>query len=63
MLHIEIFDECAFTVDEKIAWADYHIPSQIFEGETVETWIPLSGKQGEGKEGEIAIVLSFTVSI
>ena len=58
-IHIELYDECAFTMDEKIAWAEYKIPSQIFTGETVENWIPLDGKQGDGKEGTICLILSF----
>ncbi len=57
-IHIELYDECAFTMDEKIAWAEYKIPSQIFTGETVEHWIPLDGKQGDGKEGTICLILS-----
>ncbi|XP_053200479.1 toll-interacting protein B-like [Panonychus citri] len=58
-IHVELYDECAFTMDEKIAWAEYKIPSQIFNGETVEHWIPLDGKQGDGKEGTICMILSF----
>ncbi|XP_074595495.1 toll-interacting protein-like [Brevipalpus obovatus] len=57
---IEIYDECAFTQDEKVAWAEHTIPPQIFDGETVESWITLNGKQGDGKEGTICIILSFT---
>jgi len=31
-------------------------------GKTVEEWVALSGKQGEGQEGNIKIILSLTVS-
>lgn len=33
----------------------------MFNGETVEEWVALSGKQGEGQEGNINIIFSFTV--
>ena len=46
-----------------IAWVLYKIPEKTFKGETVEEWIDLNGKQGDGKEGQICIVTSFTVSI
>ncbi|CAI8052081.1 Toll-interacting protein A [Geodia barretti] len=32
----------------------------MFSGETIEEWVALSGKQGEGQEGNINIILSFT---
>lgn len=40
----------------------HKIPQEVFQGETKEEWIELSGKQGEGKEGHIGIVMTFTVS-
>ncbi|XP_003744352.1 toll-interacting protein [Galendromus occidentalis] len=59
---IEIFDECAFTASEKIAWAHVQIPEAVITaGETNEEWIPLNGKQGDGKEGAINLVMSYTV--
>ncbi|CAG2177057.1 unnamed protein product, partial [Oppiella nova] len=59
--HIEIYDECSFTIDEMIAWVLYKIPeSTITSGQTVEEWVDLNGKQGDGKEGQICIVTSFT---
>lgn len=61
--HIEIYDECSFTIDEMIAWVLYKIPEKTFRGETVEDWIDLNGKQGDGKEGQICVVTSFTVSV
>lgn len=60
--HLEIFDERAFTEDERIAWVHHKIPQEVFQGETKEEWIELSGKQGDGKEGHIGIVMTFTVS-
>lgn len=62
-IHVIIFDERSFTPDEKIAWAEIPIPQSIFNGETHEEWFPLSGKQGEGIEGTINIILSLHVSI
>ncbi|XP_054159266.1 toll-interacting protein B-like [Oppia nitens] len=58
--HIEIYDECSFTVDEMIAWILYKIPESTFSGQTVEEWVDLNGKQGDGKEGQICVVTSFT---
>ncbi|KAI4462710.1 toll-interacting protein [Holotrichia oblita] len=59
MISIEIYDERSFTMDELIAWAQINIPQQIFSGETHEDWYPLSGKQGDGVEGMINLVLSY----
>lgn len=59
---MEIYDECNFSVDELIAHAKINIPDEIFKGETSEEWYPLSGKQGEGKEGQILLVFSFMVN-
>lgn len=62
-ISVEIFDECSFTMDELIAWAQIPIPPAVFEGKTHEEWFPLSGKQGEGQEGAINLVLSYSVSV
>lgn len=48
-------------MDELIAWAHITIPPPVLRGETSEDWYPLSGKQGDGKEGVINIVLSYVV--
>lgn len=50
-------------MDELIAWTQINIPQQIFKGETHEDWYPLSGKQGDGVEGMINLVLSYNVSV
>lgn len=59
-IYVEIYDECSFKMDELIAWCEIKIPQRVFTGETHEEWYPLSGKQGEGLEGAIDIVLSFS---
>lgn len=61
-LYLEIYDECSFTMDELIAWAQIPIPKVVFSGETHEEWYPLNGKQGDGQEGMINLVLSYAVS-
>lgn len=59
---IEIFDERSFTEDEMIAWTQITIPPQVLSGETFEDWYPLTGKLGEGVEGTIHLVMSYSVS-
>lgn len=60
-IYIEVYDECNFTMDEIIAWAEVRVPDAVLErGETHEDWYPLSGKTGDHKEGMIDLVLSFT---
>lgn len=58
---IEIYDERSFTMDELIAWTQFQIPQQVLAGQTHEEWFPLTGKQGEGVEGMINLVLSYMV--
>lgn len=60
---IEIFDERSFTMDELIAWTQIVVPQQVLTGETHEDWYPLNGKQGEGVEGMINLVLSYSVGV
>ncbi|CAL1298177.1 unnamed protein product [Larinioides sclopetarius] len=50
--------ECAFSLDERIAYASYDIPKNVLQGETLNVWVELSGKLGENKEGTINLVLT-----
>ncbi|XP_063700404.1 toll-interacting protein-like [Culicoides brevitarsis] len=61
-LSLEIYDECQFTMDELIAWAEIKIPDAVLKGETVDEWYCLSGKQGEALEGQIHLVMSFSTT-
>lgn len=61
-MHIPFFQRY-LALDERIAWAYFEFPEDLFNGETVEEWVPLNGKQGEGQEGNINIILSFTVRL
>jgi len=56
---IEVYDECALTVDELIAYGQVTIPEAVFRMEAVEDWYPLSGKQGENKEGSIHLIFTL----
>ena len=56
------FLQRAFSVDERIAWGLVTIPDIVFEGEALDDWYPLSGKQGNEKEGMINLVFTYTVS-
>ena len=48
-------------MDERIAWGLIAIKDSVFEGETLEDWYSLSGKQGEDKEGMVNLVLAYRV--
>lgn len=61
-LSLEVYDECQFTMDELIAWAEIRIPDAVLTGETVDEWFCLSGKQGEALEGQIHLVMSFSTT-
>ena len=52
----------AFTVDDRIAWAHIPVPSAVLNGDSVDEWYTLNGKQGDGKEGHLNLVLAYTVS-
>lgn len=58
-IKLQVYDECSFTVDELVAWADIEIPEVVLRGEMHEDWYPLSGRQGDGMEGAIDLVMSF----
>ena len=45
-----------------MAWAYFEFTEELLSGETIEEWITLNGKQGDGQEGTINVILSFTVS-
>ena len=34
----------------------------MYKGETIEEWVPLTGKQGDEKEGNVNMIMSLTVS-
>lgn len=58
-LNLEIFDECSFSVDERVAWGKINLTEAVFNGDTVEDWYTLCGKQGDEKEGMIHVVLKY----
>ena len=48
-------------MDERIAWGHITIPERVMAGETVDDWYVLTGKQGEGREGSIQIIIHYAV--
>ncbi|XP_065835370.1 toll-interacting protein B-like [Oscarella lobularis] len=60
-LYIELYDERAFSVDERIAWGVFELPDRVFDNQLVDDWFPLSGKQGDEKEGVVNLIMEFKV--
>jgi toll-interacting protein len=60
-MYIEVYDECAFSIDERIAWGMIEIPTRVLEGELADDWYPLSGRQGDEKEGVVNLLLEYRV--
>jgi len=58
-LSIEIYDECALTMDELVAYGQIPLPESLFRRESVDDWFQLSGKQGDNKEGSIHLILTL----
>ncbi|CEF59519.1 Toll-interacting protein [Strongyloides ratti] len=56
---LQIYDEKQFTKDECIAWVHVILKEGIFHGEKFDEWYPLSGAQGDGREGIINLQISF----
>lgn len=62
-ISLEVYDECALTMDELIAYGQIPIPEIVFRGESADQWLQLSGKQGEHKEGSIHMIFTLLVKI
>ena len=58
-LDLEIYDECTFSTDSLIAHTSIPLTeSMMTKGEMVDDWWPLSGQEGEEKEGMVHLILS-----
>ena len=50
-----------FQMDEKVAWGLIKIKPEVLEGQTNDEWHALNGKQGDGKEGMVQIIMQYKV--
>lgn len=48
-------------MDEKIAWGMIKVKDECLGGQTIDEWFPLTGKQGDGKEGMVQVVMQYKV--
>ena len=55
-MDVEIYDECTFSPDSLIAHASIPLTDQVI---VKDDWWPLSGQEGEEKEGMIHLILSM----
>ena len=60
-ISVEIYDECALTMDELVAYGQIPILESLFRRESIDDWFQLSGKQGDNKEGSIHLILTLLV--
>ena len=59
---MEIYDECTFSPDALIAHTSVPVTDSLLtKGEMVDDWWPLSGQEGEEKEGLLHLILSLQV--
>ena len=65
MLFLSIFDfaQRYLSPDDRIAWGYHDLSEDLYTEEIVEEWIPLTGKHGDKKEGNINIILSLQVNV
>jgi len=59
-IDVEIYDECTFSTDALIAHASIPLPESVVQAqELCDDWWPLTGQEGEGKEGMIHLIISM----
>jgi len=58
-LDIEIYDECTFSTDSLIAHTNVPLTDSVLGAEIVDDWWPLSGQEGEEREGMVHLILSY----